>query len=222
MKEKILVCENLEIFYKNNKIIDNLSFSVDEGDFFLILGKNGIGKSTLLKGILGLKNISSGEIKKNFKICGYMSQEVLLKEFPSTIWEFVLSSRAVYSKFFYSSKDIAVVKENLKKLDLWEIKDKSISSLSIGQRQRVLLCRCLCVSEKIIFLDEPTNSLDINVRKMLYDILEKLNKEGLTIVMISHDEEAFKYSNRALVLGKENRVIENVLEKYEKGEINFD
>ena len=154
MKEKILVCENLEIFYKNNKIIDNLSFSVDEGDFFLILGKNGIGKSTLLKGILGLKNISSGEIKKNFKICGYMSQEVLLKkEFPSTIWEFVLSSRAVYSKFFYSSKDIAVVKENLKKLDLWEIKDKSISSLSIGQRQRVLLCRCLCVSEKIIFLD---------------------------------------------------------------------
>lgn len=221
MKEKILVCENLEIFYKNNKIIDNLSFSVDEGDFFLILGKNGIGKSTLLKGILGLKNISSGEIKKNFKICGYMSQ-VLLKEFPSTIWEFVLSSRAVYSKFFYSSKDIAVVKENLKKLDLWEIKDKSISSLSIGQRQRVLLCRCLCVSEKIIFLDEPTNSLDINVRKMLYDILEKLNKEGLTIVMISHDEEAFKYSNRALVLGKENIVIENVLEKYEKGEINFD
>ena len=152
-----------------------------------------------------------------------MSQEVLLKkEFPSTIWEFVLSSRAVYSKFFYSSKDIAVVKENLKKLDLWEIKDKSISSLSIGQRQRVLLCRCLCVSEKIIFLDEPTNSLDINVRKMLYDILKKLNKEGLTIVMISHDEEAFKYSNRALVLGKENRVIENVLEKYEKGEINFD
>ena len=114
------------------------------------------------------------------------------------------------------------VKENLKKLNLWEIKDKSISSLSIGQRQRVLLCRCLCVSEKIIFLDEPTNSLDINVRKMLYDILEKLNKEGLTIVMISHDEEAFKYSNRALVLGKENRVIENVLEKYEKGEINFD
>ena len=100
MKEKMLVCENLNIFYKNNKIIEDLSFSVDEGDFFLILGKNGIGKSTLLKGILGLKNISSGEIKKNFKICGYMSQEVLLKkEFPSTIWEFVLSSRAVYSKF---------------------------------------------------------------------------------------------------------------------------
>lgn len=152
-----------------------------------------------------------------------MSQEVLLKkEFPSTIWEFVLSSRAVYSKFFYNSKDTEVVKENLKKLNLWDIKDKSISSLSIGQRQRVLLCRCLCVSEKIIFLDEPTNSLDINVRKMLYDILEKLNREGLTIVMISHDEEAFKYSNRALILGKENKVIENVWEKYEKGEINFD
>ena len=179
MKDKILVCENLEIFYKNNRIIDNLSFSVDEGDFFLILGKNGVGKSTLLKGILGLKNISSGEIKKD-------------------------------------------VKENLKKLDLWDIKDKSISSLSIGQRQRVLLCRCLCVSDKIIFLDEPTNSLDIKVRKMLYEILEKLNREGLTIVMISHDEEAFKYSNRALILGKENKVIENVLENFEKGEIKFD
>ena len=223
MKDKILVCENLEIFYKNNRIIDNLSFSVDEGDFFLILGKNGVGKSTLLKGILGLKNISSGEIKKDFKICRYMSQEVLLKkEFPSTIWEFVLSSRAVYSKFFYNSKDREIVKENLKKLDVWDIKDKSISSLSIGQRQRVLLCRCLCVSDKIIFLDEPTNSLDIKVRKMLYEILEKLNREGLTIVMISHDEEAFKYSNRALILGKENKVIENVLENFEKGEIKFD
>ncbi|WP_427189502.1 ATP-binding cassette domain-containing protein [Parvimonas sp. G1604] len=110
----------------------------------------------------------------------------------------------------------------MKKLDLWDIKDKSISSLSIGQRQRVLLCRCLCVSDKIIFLDEPTNSLDIKVRKMLYEILEKLNREGLTIVMISHDEEAFKYSNRALILGKENKVIENVLENFEKGEIKFD
>lgn len=223
MKEKILTCENLEISYKNNKIIENLSFSVDEGEFFLILGKNGVGKSTLLKGILGLKNISSGNIVKNFKVCGYMSQEVLLKkEFPSTIWEFVLSSRAVYSKFFYSSKDKDIVKENLKKLNLWEIKDKSISALSIGQRQRVLLCRCLCVSEKIIFLDEPTNSLDINVRKMLYEVLEKLNKEGLTVVMISHDEEAFKYSNKALILGKENKVIDNVLESFEKGEIKFD
>ena len=223
MKDKILVCENLEIFYKNNRIIDNLSFSVDEGDFFLILGKNGVGKSTLLKGILGLKNISTREIKKDYKICGYMSQEVLLKkEFPSTIWEFVLSSRAVYSKFFYNSKDREIVKENLQKLDLWDIKDKSISSLSIGQRQRVLLCRCLCVSDKIIFLDEPTNSLDIKVRKMLYEILEKLNREGLTIVMISHDEEAFKYSNRALILGNENKVIENVLENFEKGEIKFD
>lgn len=87
MKEKILTCENLEISYKNNKIIENLSFSVDEGDFFLILGKNGVGKSTLLKGILGLKNISSGNIVKNFKVCGYMSQEVLLKkEFPATMW----------------------------------------------------------------------------------------------------------------------------------------
>ena len=223
MKEKILTCENLEISYKNNKIIENLSFSVDEGDFFLILGKNGVGKSTLLKGILGLKNISSGNIMKNFKVCGYMSQEVLLKkEFPSTIWEFVLSSRAVYSKFFYSSKDMDIVRENLKKLNLWEIKDKSISALSIGQRQRVFLCRCLCVSEKIIFLDEPTNSLDINVRKMLYEVLEKLNKEGLTVVMISHDEEAFKYSNKALILGKENKVIDNVLESFEKGEIKFD
>lgn len=76
MKEKMLVCENLNIFYKNNKIIEDLSFSVDEGDFFLILGKNGVGKSTLLKGILGLKNISSGEIKKILKFV-----DICLKKF---------------------------------------------------------------------------------------------------------------------------------------------
>lgn len=223
MKEKVLICENLNIFYKNNKIIDNLSFSVNVGDFFLILGKNGVGKSTLIKGILGLKNILSGEIKKNFKNCGYMSQEVLLKkDFPSTIWEFVLSARASHSKLFFNSKDREIVKNNLEKLKLWELRNKSISSLSIGQRQRVLLCRCLCVSEKIIFLDEPTNSLDINIRKMLYEVLSELNREGLTVVMISHDEEAFKYSNRAIVLGEKVRLIENVMDAFEKGEIKFD
>ena len=204
MKDKILVCENLEIFYKNNRIIDNLSFSVDEGDFFLILGKNGVGKSTLLKGILGLKNISSGEIKKDFKICGYMSQEVLLKkEFPSTIWEFVLSSRAVYSKFFYNSKDREIVKENLKKLDLWDIKDKSISSLSIGQRQRVLLCRCLCVSDKIIFLDEPTSGLDPTTSKKIHELLLELKEAGTTIFLTTHDmNEATLLCDRLSLLNR--------------------
>ena len=223
MNNIILSCENLSMSYKNNVIFKDLSFQINEGDFFLILGKNGVGKSTLLKGLLDLKKISSGQIKKNFRICGYMSQEILIKkDFPSTIWEFVLSARSAYSKIFYSSKDKDIVKEKLKLLDLWELKDNSINSLSIGQRQRVLLARCLCVSDKIIFLDEPTNSLDINVRAMLYEVLRDLNKKGLTVVMISHDEEAFKYSKRSLILKKEPYIVENVFELYEKGEIKFD
>lgn len=222
MIKKILNCKDLTVSYKNNKIIENLSFSVDEGDFFLILGKNGAGKSTLLKAILGLKDITSGIIEKNFKFCGYMSQEVLLKkDFPSTIYEFVLSSRSV-DKLFFNSKDKKIVKENLEKLDLWNIRNKSLTALSIGQRQRVLLCRSLCVSNKIIFLDEPTNSLDIQVRENLYEILKKLNEENLTIIMVTHDKEAFKYANKALIVKKDVKVISNVFQAYKKGEIEFD
>lgn len=223
MKEKILSCENLTINYKNHTVVNNLSFSVEKGDFFLVLGKNGIGKSTLLRGILGLKSISFGNIIKNFKTCGYISQEILLrKNFPSTIWEFVLSARAIYSNIFYDAKDMKLVEENLKLLNLWELKDKSINSLSVGQLQRAVICRCLCVSDEIIFLDEPTNSLDISVKEMLYEILEKLNKNGLTIFMISHDKEIFKFANKALLLGNDIRIIENVSDKFEKGEIKFD
>lgn len=220
MKDKILSCENITVSYKNNKIIENLSFSVESGDFFLILGENGSGKTTLLKSILKLIDISGGNIHKNFKKCGYMSQEMnLKKDFPSTVYEYVLSARSIYSKLFYNSKDIEIVNENIEKLNLKDLKNKSINSLSLGQRQRANLCRCLCASKDIIFLDEPTNSLDINNRLEMYNILEKLNKEGLTIVMISHDEESFKYANKALVLGKENRVVENPFELHSKGEL---
>lgn len=223
MTERILNCENVTISYKNTEIIKNLSFFIESGDFFLILGKNGSGKTTLTKGILDLIDISGGKIQKNFKYCGYMSQEMSLKkDFPSTVYEFVLSSRAIYSKIFFKSKDIKIVKENLEKLNLVSLKNKSINSLSLGQRQRALLCRCLCVSDKIVFLDEPTNSLDIETRKEMYRILSELNKDGLTVVMISHDEESFQYSNRALVLGEEPKIIEKPLEFYKKGELNFD
>lgn len=220
---KIIDCKNLKVSYKNNTVIENLNFSVEKGDFFLILGKNGSGKTTLMKSLLKLIPFDEGEISKDFKYCGYMSQEInFKKDFPSTVYEFVLSSRAIYSKFFYNSSDVKIANENLEKLNLTELKNKSINSLSIGQKQRVLLCRCLCVSSDIIFLDEPTNSLDIDTRREMYRILNELNKEGLTVVMISHDEESFKYSNRALVLGEEYRVVENPLSLYENGGLKFD
>lgn len=220
---KIIDCKNLKISYKNNVVIKNLNFFVNSGDFFLILGKNGSGKTTLMKSILNLIKLDEGNISKEFKYCGYMSQEInFQKDFPSTVYEFVLSARSIYSKFFYNSNDIAIVNENLTKLNLQNLKNKSINSLSIGQKQRVLLCRCLCVSSDIIFLDEPTNSLDIDTRKEMYKILSELNKKGLTVVMISHDEESFKYSNRALILGEDSIVVENPIKLYEDGGLNFD
>lgn len=222
MLDKILNCENITVCYKNNKIIENLSFSVQRGDFFLILGKNGAGKSTLLKAILALKDITNGIIEKKFKFCGYMSQEVILnKDFPSTIYEFVLSARSA-NKLFFNSIDKKIVKQKLESLNLWEIKDKSLTSLSIGQRQRVLLCRSLCISDKIIFLDEPTNSLDIKVREDLYKLLKTLNDKGLTIVMVTHDKEAFKYANKALVLSDKAKIVSDVYDSYQKGDIKFD
>ena len=85
-----------------------------------------------------------------------------------------------------------------------------------------MLCRSLCISDKIIFLDEPTNSLDIKVREDLYKLLKTLNDKGLTIVMVTHDKEAFKYANKALVLSDKAKIVSDVYASYQKGDIKFD
>ena len=204
----LLSFENIAIGYDNNPIVENLSFAIEKGDYLTILGENGAGKSTLLKTMLGLIKPLSGKIVFDAEVkktdSGYLPQQtVVQRDFPASVWEIVISGCLAKNglKPFYSKKDKETAEANIKKLGLEELKKRCYRELSGGQQQRVLLARALCASDKILVLDEPVTGLDPKVTVQLYDLIDSLNKEGVTIVMSSHDLQALKHANKVLHLG---------------------
>ena len=192
--------KNLTLGYENEKVIKDISFVVNDKDFIIITGKNGAGKSTLIKGILGLIKPMEGSIifgeSLNRKLIGYMPQETKVDaNFPATVYEIVLSgaiNKMGFSPFYNKElKNKAI--DALKILNILNIKNRSFQDLSGGQRQKTLLARSLCATDKLLILDEPSNNLDQASREEFYLLLMKLNKElGITIIMISHDQDIDK------------------------------
>ena len=203
--------KNLTLGYEKENVIENVSFTVNKGDFIIIVGANGAGKSTLIKGILGLIPIYSGDIifddslKRNE--IGYMPQETKVdSSFPASVSEIVLSGTLARNKFklFYNKKDKEDAAKALKILNIYDIKNKSFQDLSGGQRQKVLLARSLCATNKLLILDEPSNNLDSKSREEFYLLLMRLNKElGITIMMISHDTDIDKMVGNKLLIIKD-------------------
>lgn len=208
----LLSCNNLKISYDNKEIISNLSFNVESGDYISIVGENGVGKSTLIKAILGLIKINKGNIifKNGLKQSeiGYIPQENNInKNFPATVLEVVKTGmlNQMGFKFFFSNSQKTIIEKNMKKVGIYDLKDYSFSQLSGGQKQRVLLCRALCATKKMIVLDEPNSGLDPIITKQFYSILEQLNNEGITILMVSHHiDYAISNNHKILHLNKEN------------------
>ena len=190
----LIELKNLTLGYNGVPVIKELSLNIEEKDFLCVVGPNGSGKSTLIKGILGLIKPMKGKViykglKQNF--IGYMPQETKVDQnFPASVYEIVLSGtlNRLGIKSFYTEKERQIALENLKILNIEDLKDQNFSNLSGGQRQKVLLARSLCASSKLLILDEPSNNLDTKSKKELYKIIERLNKEkGMTIIMITHD-----------------------------------
>ncbi len=201
----LIQCENLVINYENKVAVDNVSFEIDKGDYLCIVGENGSGKSTLLKGIVGLRKLNSGNIKYNLKKneIGYLPQQtVVQKDFPASVIEVVLSGclNRLGLKPFFTAKEKKLAQKNLELLGISDLANKSYRDLSGGQQQRVLLARALCATGDILILDEPVTALDPIATLDMYKVIDSLNKEhGTTIVMISHDiDSAVKYGNKIL------------------------
>ena len=204
----LLSFENIAIGYDNNPIVENLTFAIEKGDYLTILGENGAGKSTLLKTMLGLIKPLSGKIVFDAEVkktdIGYLPQQtVVQRDFPASVWEIVISGCLAKNGLrpFYSKEDKALAEANIKRLGLEQLKKRCYRELSGGQQQRVLLARALCASDKILVLDEPVTGLDPKVTVQLYELIDSLNKEGITIIMISHDLQALKHANKVLHLG---------------------
>ncbi len=188
----ILECKNLSCFYGTYQAVEDVSFSINSGEYLCVVGANGSGKSTLIKTILGLNKNYTGTISKDKKISvGYLPQQTLVqKDFPASVFEVVLSGLLSNKKFFtfYTKSDKKIALKNMQKLGIESLAKKSFKELSGGQQQRVLLARALCAAKDLLILDEPVTGLDPAVTDELYELIKNLNKsENLAILMISHD-----------------------------------
>ena len=219
----LLSCENVTLGYDNRKVIEDFSMEINEGDYWCVLGGNGVGKSTLIKGMLGLLKPMKGSIRygEGFtrQSIGYLPQQSeAQKNFPASVMEVVLSGCLSNKKWslFYRAEDKRNALMNMEKLGVEHLKKHCYRNLSGGQQQRVLLARALCATNEVLVLDEPVTGLDPSGVTDLYQSLKDLNEShGITIIMISHDvEHVIGEVKQVLHLG-ENMFIGNV-EEYKK------
>lgn len=208
----LITCKDLSFAYEGNTAVSGLNFEVCNGDYLCIVGENGSGKSTLIKGLLRLKTPQSGSVLMGDGLrtneIGYLPQQTAAqKDFPASVYEVVLSGRLSGRGLlpFYSRADKAVAEENIRRLDIGNLRNKCYRELSGGQQQRVLLARALCATKKILLLDEPVAGLDPMVTQELYRIIEKINREtNITIIMVSHDiHSSVRYASHILHLKNE-------------------
>lgn len=208
----IIEIKNLSFSYnKDNNIFNNLSLDIKKGKITTILGKNGCGKSTLIKLLAKNLNYNSGSIKlENKELSSYNLRELASKlsivyqknETPKeiTVNDMVSFARLPYQNIFFykkSKEDIEKVDFALKHTNLTEYKEKYVSELSGGQLQRVYIAMCLAQNTDIIILDEPTTFLDIKYQKSIMKLIKHLNDTlGITIIMVLHDiNQALTYSD---------------------------
>ena len=189
-----LRCQDLVVGYGAHPVSSALSFEVEQGDYLCIVGENGAGKSTLVQTLLGLLPAISGSIEfgEGFEPShiGYLPQQTALqKDFPAIVNEVVLSGfqNRIGWRPFYSRREKLAARKCMIRLGIESLSRKCYRQLSGGQQQRTLLCRALCAGDRMLLLDEPTASLDPQATESLYELIRRLNREGMTIVMVTHD-----------------------------------
>ncbi len=206
-----LNCENLTLTYGGPAVVENLSFSVQSGDYLCIVGENGSGKSTLMKALLNLHPIKSGRITSSEGLSptkiGYLPQQTpVQRDFPASVWEIVLSGclGGCGWRPFFSPAQKAMARQNMERVGITPLAKRCYRELSGGQQQRTLLARALCAAKKMLLLDEPVAGLDPTATASMYELIEKLHSEGMTIIMVSHDISAsLEHATHVLHLGKE-------------------
>ena len=208
----LITVKNLSYGYDAKSIVSGVNFSVSEGDYLCIVGENGSGKTTLLKCLLKFRAPIDGEIifsdGLKQKEIGYLPQQTpIQRDFPASVREIVLSGcqGRLGLRPFYSKEEKRIARENMERLGVLSLADRCHRELSGGQQQRVLLARALCATQRVLLLDEPVSGLDPKATEEMYDIIRVLNKEGVTIIMISHDiDAALSYASHILHMGKDS------------------
>ena len=206
----ILEINELSKTYENGfSALSNTSLNVKEGEILALLGPNGAGKTTLISTICGISVPTSGQIKvggfdiqsqyrEARKLIGLVPQEITLEPFEKVI-NTIRFSRGLFGK----PKDDAHVEKVLRSLSLWDKKDSRIMQLSGGMKRRVLIAKALAHEPRLLFLDEPTAGVDVELRQSMWAVVEELRKDGVTIILTTHYiEEAEAIADRIAVIAK--------------------
>lgn len=220
-----LICRDLCLGYDGREIVHGLNFEIDAGDYLCIVGENGSGKSTLMRTLLGLQQPMSGKVLTGEgllqKEIGYLPQQTAVqKDFPATVREIVISGfqGRCGLRPFYTKEEKRIAEENVERMGISHLAKRCYRELSGGQQQRVLLARALCATGKMLLLDEPVSGLDPKATAEMYRLIEKLNSDGITVIMISHDmEAALSYADRILHIG--NTVFFGTKQEYLNSEL---
>jgi zinc transport system ATP-binding protein len=208
----VITIKNLSFSYHKQKVLEDINLEVEEKDFLAIIGPNGGGKSTLLKLILGITPIKMGSIhtfgelpKKNLAKIGYVPQNTNVNtDFPIKVIEVVLMGHIGTKRplFGYAKEERSCALGALAQVGMEKYANQKIGSLSGGQRQRVMIARALCANPKILILDEPTASIDVEGQKQIYELLQILN-QFITIIVVSHDISVImQYANKVIHINK--------------------
>ena len=205
---EILKISNVSKVYNNKfKALDDLSLKINKGEIFALLGPNGAGKSTLINTVCGILNFDAGSIsvdkldiktqyRKARSLIGIVPQELNLEAFE-TLWDNVNYSRGLYGK----PPNLPYIEKLLKELSLWDKKNSKLRELSGGMKRRVLIAKALSHEPKLLFLDEPTASVDVELRKDMWEVVKRLKKEGVTIILTTHYiEEAEEIADRVGII----------------------
>lgn len=196
----MLKVENLNFYYGEHHVLNNISFNADKPELWALMGPNGGGKTTLFKCIMGFLKPDSGNIvinnynykdittPKMAKLISYVPQEHK-PPFPFTVREIVLMGRSPYMNGVFGLKnmDYEIVDNAMEKIGILDIAHKPVTSLSGGQRQLVLIARAIAQDTPIMILDEPTSALDFNNQIHIWKILKKISSSDKLIIACSHD-----------------------------------
>ncbi len=204
----ILSVSGLTKQYKSgHKALNNVDLEIERGEIFALLGPNGAGKTTLISIVCGTVNKSGGviamdgvDIAQNFRMArqriGLVPQEIAVDIF-TTVWNTVSFSRGLFGK----APDPAYIEQLLRDLSLWEKRDAKMIELSGGMKRRVMIAKALSHEPDLLFLDEPTAGVDVNLRRDMWALVRKLREKGVTIILTTHYiEEAEEMADRVGVI----------------------
>ena len=215
MPESLISIKNLSKTYNNSfEALKSVNLEINKGEIFALLGPNGAGKTTMISIICGLVRPTSGEVKVNgsdivseYKITrsqiGYVPQELTLEQFE-TVFQNVSYTRGLYGK----SSNPKHIEKILKDLSLWDKKSMRLGQLSGGMKRRVLIAKALSHEPSVLFLDEPTAGVDVELRQDMWRIVEKLRQSGVTIILTTHYiEEAEAIADRVGVIDNGEMIV---------------